>query len=213
MSADAIKDRMEDLCYSRTPLRALLGYSGPFFLVLVWVGSRGGISPGRAMGLLFSGVLYWTLIEYVLHRWAFHWQSQAKLVKIFVELSHMRHHHQPNDLKRLVAGPLFALPLGALVYGLTWLIVRSTELACFLMAGVLIGHLVYEWVHYEAHAGRSKGRLISWLRRYHLGHHFRSWNASYGVTSPVWDFLLGTTPGKNAPKEHRTRLAQSWDGP
>jgi sterol desaturase/sphingolipid hydroxylase (fatty acid hydroxylase superfamily) len=53
-------------------------------------------------------------------------------------------------------------------------------------------YLAYEWVHRRAHTHRGVGAYGRFLRRHHFHHHFGNPRVNHGVTSPVWDVVLGT---------------------
>jgi sterol desaturase/sphingolipid hydroxylase (fatty acid hydroxylase superfamily) len=36
-------------------------------------------------------------------------------------------------------------------------------------------------------------RIGGWLKRYHMVHHNTGENARWGVSSPLWDLVFGTT--------------------
>ncbi|MCK6457046.1 MAG: sterol desaturase family protein, partial [Phycisphaerae bacterium] len=60
-------------------------------------------------------------------------------------------------------------------------------------AGLLLGYVAYEFVHLSSHAGRRWGPLRA-LDRYHMRHHFENANRTFGVTTPLWDWVFGTLP-------------------
>jgi sterol desaturase/sphingolipid hydroxylase (fatty acid hydroxylase superfamily) len=39
-----------------------------------------------------------------------------------------------------------------------------------------------------------KGRIGAFLRSYHLRHHYEDEHTAYGVSTPLWDYLLRTVP-------------------
>ena len=52
--------------------------------------------------LSFGGLLLWTITEYILHRYIFHWDAKSRAGKYFVFLFHGLHHDDPQDPTRLV---------------------------------------------------------------------------------------------------------------
>ena len=48
-----------------------------------------------------GGIGIWTVTEYVLHRWLFHYEPPGKLGKRMHFVFHGVHHDYPNDSKRL----------------------------------------------------------------------------------------------------------------
>jgi sterol desaturase/sphingolipid hydroxylase (fatty acid hydroxylase superfamily) len=39
-----------------------------------------------------------------------------------------------------------------------------------------------------------KGRIGSFLRAYHLRHHYEDESTAYGVSNPLWDYIFRTIP-------------------
>ena len=65
-----------------------------------------------------AGILVWSLSEYFLHRFVFHYEpSQPWLQRVWY-LIHGVHHEQPQCKTRLVMPPILSIPLSFLFYGL-----------------------------------------------------------------------------------------------
>ena len=90
--------------------------------------------------------------------------------------------------------PAFTLPVAALFYGLFWLLAGFLA-AAPLFAGLALGYLAYETVHFLVHTGqfRRLGLMRQW-RRYHLGYHYRDDTVAYGVTTPALGLRLRHPP-------------------
>jgi hypothetical protein len=60
--------------------------------------------------------------------------------------------------------------------------------------GLAGGLGLYEFVHMNMHNRRTPPRTPygMWVSRLHLHHHFEDARTNHGITSPLWDFLLGT---------------------
>jgi len=145
-----------------------------------------------ASGLVALGLLIWTLTEYTLHRWVFHYQPTSAFGKRIHFLVHGIHHDYPRDSTRLVMPPPVSLPLA----GLFWLAFRGLFGAQYqgIYAGFLIGYVLYDAIHYATHHWKSEGRLSKFLKEYHLKHHYLDDETGYGVSSPLWDYVFGTVP-------------------
>ena len=129
------------------------------------------------------GVAIWTLIEYLMHRLAFHGFAP-----------HTEHHLNPTDRKYILA-PLWLSTSGACtVFGILWLSTGSWKAAVSIVSGVIAGYLTYELIHLRIHSGKRGGRLLRALRKYHYYHHFASERVCYGVTSPLWDIIFRSLP-------------------
>src|SRR2546430_8499052 len=60
--------------------------------------------------LFVLGLAIWTLLEYVIHRYAFHYEPKTRLGKQLHFIVHGVHHDYPNDAKRLVMPPAVSVP-------------------------------------------------------------------------------------------------------
>jgi sterol desaturase/sphingolipid hydroxylase (fatty acid hydroxylase superfamily) len=173
-----------------------------WFTPIVWFGapiSYGiyrGLTDARvgavlAAGLFVLGVLQWTLLEYVLHRFVFHWQPKQQKDQIKAFLIHGYHHVYHQDKMRLVAPPVMswgpAIAIAALYY-----LAFGRVYCATVFAGTCAGYVAYDWIHYYTHHARPTTALGKWLRRYHMIHHFKEHDACFGVSTPLWDVVFGT---------------------
>ncbi len=148
-----------------------------------------------ALTLLGFGTFVWTLTEYLLHRFVFHFEATSKLGKRFVYLFHGIHHDSPNDSSRLVMPPLPAVAIAAVCLALFWAILGGGAVEPF-FAGFLIGYLSYDYIHYYVHFFTPTTRIGKALKSHHMLHHFAANEAKWGVSSPFWDYVFGTIGNK-----------------
>ncbi len=142
-----------------------------------------------AVGVLI-GWFVWTWIEYWLHRGFFHMGLDTPARRVTSYIIHRYHHVAPDDLRRLVAAPLYSGGLFLLLY---WVFGGTTTGGgAALLAGSMFGYLVYEAVHYSAHHRTPWTWFGRASRRHHLQHHFATPDANYGISSPLWDFVFRT---------------------
>ncbi len=145
-----------------------------------------------------AGICVWSLSEYLLHRFVFHWEPQAEWLQRVWYLIHGVHHEQPQCKTRLVMPPILSIPLALLFYGLFRLVVamllRLPRMAGPAFAGFVTGYLCYDMVHYAEHHLSMKWGFLKYLKRYHLRHHFKNPDHGFGVSSPVWDVVFRTKP-------------------
>ena len=144
------------------------------------------------------GILVWTLTEYLLHRYVFHFNAKSKLGKRFVFMFHGLHHDDPQDPTRLVMPPVPAILIVSVLWQIFALVVPSQFMNVF-MANFLIGYLCYDYIHYATHHFPMTSPIGKYLRKYHLQHHYSGEASKYGVSNPLWDYIFGTVTG---PKEH-----------
>lgn len=165
---------------------------GPIALVLL---GRGVLMHGYGFAdlllMLVAGVFAWTLGEYVVHRFVFHFQARSRVSKYLVYLFHGIHHDDPNDRTRLVMPPAGAILIIGLIYGVFSTFVPSPWIEPF-FGFFIIGYLCYDYTHYAIHFWPMSGRIGAYLKRNHLLHHFQEQNARFGVSTPIWDFVFGT---------------------
>ena len=176
------------------PIVPLLLWS-PIILFLFYRGLLLKNVSGFEFGLLFfAGLLLWTITEYTLHRIVFHWNAKSAAGKYFVFLFHGLHHDDPQDATRLVMPPVPAI----LIVSLLWLLFSAIIPARFIdviMGSFLIGYLCYDYIHYATHHFAMTSPIGKFLRKYHLQHHYSGEKSKYGVSSPLWDYVLGTVTG------------------
>ena len=172
----------------------------PFIaFVLLYFARRA--EPERPIGQTFVffavGVFLWTLLEYVLHRFLFHIQLPIKnpRTREIVNGSHLLHHVSPRDRNKILVHPVYGLVISALLYGFLYAVIWNAASAVVVLTGVWAGFLYYEAVHYRVHFSLSGSGFIARQRRTHFYHHFTNNKKCFGVTTPLWDYVFGTTAG------------------
>lgn len=167
----------------------------PVILFLFYRGASLKLVSALEFGILFiAGMLLWTITEYALHRYVFHWNAKSRAGKYFVFLFHGLHHDDPQDPTRLVMPPVPAI----LIVSLLWILFSAIFPAKYidvLMAYFLIGYLCYDYIHYATHHFAMTSTVGRYLRKYHLQHHYSSEKSKYGVSSPLWDYVFNTVSG------------------
>ena len=151
--------------------------------------------PGKILSHAASfaaGWLVWTLVEYLVHRFVFHMTfADTRDGKVTGFLTHGYHHQYPRDPTRLVLPPMMSVPIASAVFLLTHVVLGGGGFDAG-FAGFLAGYVTYDSVHYVVHHTKKTTGVTGWMRRYHLLHHHDHEPARYGVSSPLWDVLLGT---------------------
>src|SRR5438270_11954554 len=87
--------------------------------------------------LFLLGILLWTLTEYLIHRYIFHYEPKTRIGKRLHYIVHGVHHDYPSDARRLVMPPSISVPLAFLFYGIFLLIFWQLTPAVF--AGLVFG--------------------------------------------------------------------------
>ncbi len=142
--------------------------------------------------LIGFGVLSWTLIEYALHRFVFHYSARSVFGRKLLYAAHISHHDHPRAANQLFASLVLSLPIATAYFLSAWFVTGSLHAASYLFAGLSGGYFCYEWLHFQAHHRRPRLRLFKYLKMYHLLHHHDTPELRFGVTSPVFDMLFGT---------------------
>ena len=157
--------------------------------------SRHDLAPPAMVATFLSGMLAWTLAEYALHRYVFHWTNGTTWGERIHFLLHGVHHDYPNDKDRLVMPLLASVPLSLIFYALFTLAMgRTIGEPCF--AGFVVGYLFYDGTHYYVHHFVPRARWGKFLRRHHLTHHHADHDGGFGVSTPLWDAVFRTMPSK-----------------
>jgi sterol desaturase/sphingolipid hydroxylase (fatty acid hydroxylase superfamily) len=175
------------------PITPLLMW-GPFVIWLLWRSftvHELPVLPVLAIGV--AGIFTWSLSEYCLHRYIFHFPARSKTGKWFVYLFHGNHHDDPKDKTRLVMPPAGAIPIMAILYLLFSLVIPRPWIEPF-CAFFIVGYLIYDYIHYSTHHFPMRNPVAKFLKHYHLKHHYSGQGGRYGVSSPFWDSVFGTRP-------------------
>lgn len=172
--------------------------------ILSWLAYRGvathGLSIPAVAAWMLLGVFVWTFTEYQLHRRVFHFNATTPFQKRVQFLIHGLHHDDPNDPTRLVMPPVAGLILAAMLYvffvGVFSLVLPSMAIQVTdpFFSGFLIGYLLYDYTHFWIHHFTPRSSWGRAVKRHHMDHHFVHHDARWGVSSALWDYLLGTLP-------------------
>lgn len=182
----------------------------PMILVMFYRMWTREVPMSRAMGLVVGGFVVWTLIEYVLHRYVFHWYKDTPRGRRVHFLLHGVHHDYPNDTDRLVMPLLTSVPLAVIFYGLFYAMFGELRYVEPFYAGFAIGYLVYDGTHYALHHFKQTTRVGKLLKRHHMLHHHADHDGGFGVSSPLWDYVFRTMP--QVKKLGSTRARASTNG-
>ena len=158
--------------------------------VLLYLSGR-RVQPERfgELPCLFpAGLFLWTILEYGLHRFAFHSRS------VILNRLHLEHHVEPRNPDLILVRPSIALGISALLIAVLAGLARDPFRVAGIMTGVWSGFLYYESVHYRVHMSLVDSKLLQAQRRAHFIHHYSDARIGFGVTSPLWDRILGTDP-------------------
>jgi len=134
----------------------------------------------------FIGLFVWTFVEYIMHRFIFHYVPKNKIGLRLHFIFHGVHHDYPSDAKRLVLPPSVSIPLATGFYFLFNAILPANYVFGF-FPGFILGYLFYDISHYAIHHFNFKGSIWKKIKQHHMLHHYQNPDKGYGVSSPLWD--------------------------
>ena len=170
---------------SKSPLNywAEFAVDIPFGVVLIFAGLRGkGLEPPEVFLFILLGMFLFSISEYAVHRWVFHGPVQL------MAQGHRAHHENPLGYDSL---PFFLPALLLLtITGAGALVMPASS--AFLLTGVFaLSYVTYGLCHFTIHHHRFRYALARDWAANHLVHHYHS-DTNFGVTTPLWDNMLGT---------------------
>ena len=186
-----------------SPLQNIIVYGAAIGSLIAFAILRIGLSPLEMFGLFLAGVLFWTLAEYLLHRFVFHWVTEARWSQRFHFIMHGSHHQFPRDKERLLMPPVPGLIMALILFGIFYLIfwiLGISTLTYGFFPGFFTGYLVYSFVHRATHVMRPPKRFKK-LWMHHSLHHYRYPDKAFGVSNTFWDRVFGTMPPKSASQQ------------
>jgi len=172
----------------------------PVILYFLGRGVQDRISSSRLWEMplaVLIGLFVWTFSEYTMHRFVFHYRPRRPWQERVTYLFHGIHHHQPQCKTRLVMPPVVSIPMALIFYFLFDLVITQLFSAPTWTAPVfgsaILGYLCYDMLHYATHHLPMRSRVWKFLKRYHMMHHYKTPDQRFGVSSPLWDYVFGTT--------------------
>jgi len=180
--ADAVLDAVFRLSRTHTNYWLESVFDTTLGVALLSAGLRRHVPSLSAVLLIFLGLFLFSFMEYVFHRWVFHGPLRP------MARGHASHHSNPRGYDSL---PFFlpALMLFCVVAPCTLLVPAGD--VWLLASGIAFGYVAYGLGHFMIHHRRFRhAGLRHWAARHHVHHHHPDRN--FGVTSPLWDVVLGT---------------------
>lgn len=135
------------------------------------------------------GLVLWSLIEYLLHRFVLHGLPPFKRW-------HTQHHNQP--MARICLPTALSMLLILLLVFLPSLCVLNIWQASSFTYGVLSGYAIYTHIHHATHHARQTNGWLARRQREHAIHHashhlsLQPKGRNFGVTNQFWDRLFRT---------------------
>ncbi|MBW2962127.1 sterol desaturase family protein [Mesonia aestuariivivens] len=167
-----------------------------------------GFKTPEIILLFFAGLLFFTFVEYMMHRYLYHIPATSERKQKISYTMHGVHHDYPKDKSRLAMPPVLSLIIATVLF-IVYRVVLGDFVFGFL-AGFLIGYAGYLAVHYSVHAFKVPNNFLKVLWHHHSIHHYRESDRAFGVSSTLWDHIFRTMPRKN-PLGRRAATGTSID--
>lgn len=154
-----------------------------------------GISLGIGLFVMLGGYIFFTLVEYMMHKHFFHMEPNTPIKDKLQYSVHGVHHDYPRDKDRLAMPPFVSAAYAAISYLLFTLVLGDYGL--YFLPGFLVGYASYLGVHFIVHAYNPPKNFFKILWVNHAIHHYKDPDIAFGVSTPLWDIVFGTMPKKD----------------
>jgi sterol desaturase/sphingolipid hydroxylase (fatty acid hydroxylase superfamily) len=155
----------------------------PLGVVLIFNGLRhNDIQAIEVLLTFLLGLFIFSYFEYSVHRWLFHGSVP------FIEQGHRAHHENPQGYDAL---PFFLPSLVVLGLAGIFDLLMPTSYAFLLSGAMAFSYVTYGLSHFIIHHTRFRQPVARRWAANHLIHHYHA-ETNFGVTTPLWDILLGT---------------------
>ncbi len=162
---------------------------------------------GMSVFLVFlGGMAFWTLMEYILHRFAFHHKPNTERGRRLNYIMHGNHHEYPRDRERLFMPAAPSLIIASLFLSFFYLVLGKYAFPFF--PGFMLGYLLYGSIHYAIHAWNPPFKWMKPLWRNHHLHHYKHGDLGFGVSSTIWDHVFGTMYDLKNEKEDKKKVQE-----
>ena len=149
---------------------------------------------GFGLAVAVLGIVAFTFVEYMIHKHFFHMEPDTPIKDKLQYGIHGVHHDYPRDKDRLAMPPFVSAAYAAILYLVFTLLMG--DFALYFLPGFLVGYAGYLGVHYVVHVYNPPKNFLKVLWVNHAIHHYKNPDSAFGVSSPLWDYLLGTLPKK-----------------
>ena len=145
-------------------------------------------------GIVATAIVY-PFAEYILHRFVLHsrFMYKREATSPVWKRIHYDHHQNPHDLSVLFGALYTTLPaIVGIAFPIGWLLAGLSG-AFSATAAAMIAFTVYEFIHCMQHLPYvPENGFLKGIKKRHLSHHFHSERGNFGITSNLWDRILGT---------------------
>ena len=184
----------------KNPILEALTHVHPSVPFIIWIpvviyffvlsATEAGFGLGTIALYAVLGLAFWTLTEYAMHRYVFHYKATSRAGQYLVWLFHGIHHDEPQDATRLVMPPVVSSVLGIAFFYIFKLTMGDAGMPFF--SGFITGYLIYDGIHFAVHHFRPRTEWGKQLKEHHMKHHYIPHGAKWGVSSFFWDRVFRT---------------------
>ena len=165
-------------------------YMPVIILSIVYATQAFEFAGWQVASIFIGGIFFWSLFEYIMHRFIFHWAGESPRARRIAYIMHGNHHEFPRDKQRLFMPPVPSLIISSIMFLIFFSLMGNYVFAFF--PGFVLGYLVYGSMHYAIHAWRPPFKWLKPLWRNHHLHHYKSDEKGFGVSSHFWDQVFNT---------------------
>lgn len=184
----------------------------PIIAFMIYYGSaRLDLGAMRIVLTFLGGMFFWSLFEYSIHRFAFHFVAESERAMKIVYIIHGNHHEYPRDKERLFMPPVPSLILASAIFSLMYLLTSlfgAENYVFVFFPGFMLGYLIYGSMHYAIHAWNPPFKWMKPLWRNHHLHHYKNTELGFGVSSTLWDHVFGTMFDLKKEKEDKEKVQE-----
>ncbi|WP_303309929.1 sterol desaturase family protein [Hymenobacter sp. BT730] len=160
--------------------------------------SQGLLTGLSAMGLFLMGWFLFTFVEYLMHRFVYHMDTNTPGKAKFQYTMHGVHHEYPKDKTRLAMPPILTVFVASLLFFIFRFVFGNAGFG--ILAGFVFGYALYLFVHYAIHVYAPPKNFLKVWWHHHAQHHYRQDEIAFGVSTTIWDHIIGTMPEQRKDK-------------
>jgi hypothetical protein len=163
------------------------GYVANLSLVIwlashAFAGGRARLGPLAFAAYAITGLLSWTLAEFLVHRYVYHlWTS-------FLTDGHALHHKSP---RALIGVPWYLSTIALILFFELLAVPLRPSSTGVVMGFSWLGYILYCVAHHGSHHWTFKRGWLKRMKRHYLLHHAHP-EFNWGFTTPLWDHVFRT---------------------
>ena len=177
--------------------------------MLFYSASKINLPPSYIVLIFLSGMLTWSLFEYIIHRYVFHFMAESERAMKIVYIIHGNHHEYPRDKQRLFMPAVPSIIMASVIFSFLYFLSHlfsATQIVFPFFPGFVFGYLIYGTMHYAIHAWHPPFKWMKPLWRNHHLHHYKEQEKGFGVSSTLWDHVFGTMFDLEKEKEDKEKV-------